>query len=752
LGKHIPYGAFQYQTQTYKTKMKIKKKPAVLILINVRWWNATAFYAINIARILHKNGHSVFVGCDPRYPAYKKAVAYNLNTVPLAFYGYNPIKLFKSFIHMLRLVKKEQIEILNPHRTEDHFFALLAKLTTGISLVVTRGDQRKIKKGLLSRLKYSHSDAVVTTCRSIIDQNRHIFSSMPSKVSVIHGSVDEEHFRLPPSGKLKPCKLEIDTNRLTIGLVGRISPIKGQETFIQAAAIVLSRYKNIRFVTLGPEVDTKINQLRSKTVELGIEQNFVFMSKINMVADFIDACDICVTASVASETISRVVLEYLYVGKPVIGTRINAISEIILPGINGELFDPYDHDGLASAILKLARNPDLRRLYAKSSRRLYQERYSEQIFYKKYLKALLMCRQTTSAPVTHLTESDKLKERQSNLKFLIIRFSSFGDIILTTPVLTAVKAKYPSAAIDFLVMEKYADAIYGNPDIDRLILFEKAKYRGIAGILRFARGLRKYKYDQVIDLHAKLRSIILSYGIGVPVFRYRKRRLFKAVGVKLRLMRYQVDDTTVNNYFGALKHLDISTTCQNLRFDYSPKDTAKISGHTNFIVLAPGAARVTKRWPMEYFAQLGRLLKEKIIIVGGPEDMDSGEEICRQIGSGCHNMAGKLSLKQSGALIAQAKFVVCNDSVPFHMARGVGTKAYVLFGPTDPGMFSYDQKAILIYAALSCSPCSLHGDRKCPLGHFNCMRQLTPEKVIQIISSNLFNDGSDTGTDQYNNI
>jgi len=377
-----------------------QKKPTILILINVRWWNATAFYAVNIARILCKNGHRVFVGCDPHYPAYKKAVAYDLNTVPLAFYGYNPIKLFKSFIHMSRLIKKEQIEILNPHRAEDHFFALLAKLTTGVSLVVTRGDQRKIKRGLLSRLKYSLSDAVVTTCRSIIDQNQHIFSSMPYKVYVIYGSVDEEHFCLPPTCKSKPCKLDIDTNRLTIGLVGRISPIKGQETFIQAAAIVLNQYKNIRFVILGQEIDTKIGQLRTKAVNLGVEQHIIFISEMPLVADFIHSCDICVTASVASETISRVVLEYLYTGKPVIGTRINAIAEIILPGINGELFNPYDHDSLASAILKLAQNPDLRRLYAQNSRRLYQERYSEQIFYKKYLKVLSKCCQTTSTTIT----------------------------------------------------------------------------------------------------------------------------------------------------------------------------------------------------------------------------------------------------------------------------------------------------------------------------------------------------------------
>lgn len=317
------------------------------------------------------------------------------------------------------------------------------------------------------------------------------------------------------------------------------------------------------------------------------------------------------------------------------------------------------------------------------------------------------------------------------MKLLVIRFSSFGDIILTTPVLSAIKTKYPSASIDYLVMDKFADAISGNPHIDHLLLFEKKRHQGLIGLARFARRLRQNNYDQVIDLHAKLRSILLCYWIGIPLFRYRKRRLLKTLGVKLRLIRYQVDDTIVNNYFTAVKHLGVRPTKEKLRFDYSVEDAAGAADFDNFIILAPGAANATKKWPKEYFAQLGRLLEEKVVIVGGFEDANDGEEICRQIGPNCRNMAGKLSIKQSGALIARAKYIVCNDSGPFHIARGVGTKAFVFFGPTDPGMFCYDQAAILIYAGLTCSPCSLHGDRKCPLGHFNCMRRLAPYKVLK---------------------
>lgn len=363
-------------------------KPSILILINVRWWNATAFYAVNIARLLHQNGHKVFVGCDPAYPAYQKAVACGLNTVALSFYGYNPVKLYKNFMRMQRLIKEEGIEILNPHRSEDHFFALLAKRATGRPLVLTRGDQRRIKSGLLSRRKYARCDAVIATCQSIVDQNRHIFDAMASRVTVIHGSVDEPRFDKPSDSRSDAWISNIAADKVTIGLVGRISLIKGQRTLIQAAALALKERQDLQFVISGNERGITVSELRAMAVESGIEKHLIILPEVARVADLINALDICVAASVGSETISRVALEYLYCGKPVICTRVNAIGEIILPGVNGELFEPYDHRSLARAVLKLARDPELRQRYGNNSRRLYQERYSEKIFYHSYADVL----------------------------------------------------------------------------------------------------------------------------------------------------------------------------------------------------------------------------------------------------------------------------------------------------------------------------------------------------------------------------
>ena len=323
------------------------------------------------------------------------------------------------------------------------------------------------------------------------------------------------------------------------------------------------------------------------------------------------------------------------------------------------------------------------------------------------------------------------------MRILVIRLSSIGDIILTTPVLKALRERYPHARIDYLVMDRFKDAIEGIPWIDNLIQFPKESCRGIHGLIRFADGLARNRYDMVIDLHAKFRSRVIARRLKAEVIRYRKRTWWKSILVPLHLMTYHVDDTIVRNYFRPLAKIDIHYTEEKLFFHFEDSDLAAVPDLGEFMVMAPGAANETKKWPLEYFSRLGCLIDGNIALVGEKLEFASFESIRQAIGGRCKNLAGKLSLKESGALISRASFVITNDSGPFHISRGVGTKAFVLFGPTDPAMFTYDESTVLLYERLDCSPCSLHGDRTCPRGHFKCMLNLTPEKVLQVIRQHL---------------
>lgn len=326
------------------------------------------------------------------------------------------------------------------------------------------------------------------------------------------------------------------------------------------------------------------------------------------------------------------------------------------------------------------------------------------------------------------------------MRILIIRLSSIGDVILTTPILKKIKEKNPKIIIDFMVLAKFKEAITGNPNIDNLIIFEKEKHDGIKNMIKFTKELKENNYDYVFDLHSKVRSITLTKLLGVKTFRYVKRALYKTILVKFKLIKYSADDTIIKNYFNAFKILDIKYSGEDLEFNFTEKDKEKIKKYENYVVFAPGASKNTKKWTVEGFGKLAKLIKEKyntqIILIGSKGEKAQCEKINKLSGEICLNLAGSLTLKESGALLSKAKFLVTNDSGPFHIGRGVKTKSYVIFGPTDPNMFEYDEYGVLVYNDEPCSPCSLHGDKKCPKGHFNCMKKIKAEDVLKIIENN----------------
>lgn len=330
------------------------------------------------------------------------------------------------------------------------------------------------------------------------------------------------------------------------------------------------------------------------------------------------------------------------------------------------------------------------------------------------------------------------------MKILVIRFSSIGDIILSTAVLKAFKIKYPDAKIDFLVLEKFKDAISHCYYVDNLILFKKSKNDGFKNLIDFSKNLAQNNYDYVFDIHSKFRSKFISYILKhffkIKVYTYKKRSFWKSILVNMKLIKYKVDNTIVKNYFSAFKDFNLKYEGEKLTFSFEKSLKDKFKTYQDFIVFAPGASKETKKWTEENFGNLARLLQEKyskkILLIGGMEDIEKCDRINYISGNSCINLAGKLNLKESGALLSLAKFLLTNDSGPFHIARGVNCKSFVIFGPTSPGMFEFDENSILLYKNSPCSPCSLHGDKNCPKKHFDCMKNLTYNYVYNIICEN----------------
>lgn len=330
------------------------------------------------------------------------------------------------------------------------------------------------------------------------------------------------------------------------------------------------------------------------------------------------------------------------------------------------------------------------------------------------------------------------------MRVLIIRLSSIGDIILTTPILKQLKEKYKNITLDFLVLENFKEAIKGVPYIDNLILFNKEKNDGYSKIKKFANQLSDNNYDYIFDLHDKVRSKLISKEIakkGAKIYTYSKRKWWKSLLVKTRLIKYEVDNTIVKNYFKPFEKFGLKYQGEELLFTFTKKDLENVNEYTNLFAIAPGASKETKKWTIEGFGKLAKKLYEyykiKTALLGGKEDFERSEKINKISGNVCINLCGKLSLKESGALLSKTKLLITNDSGPFHIGRGVGCKTYVIFGPTNPNMFEYTEKNKLIYKNEPCSPCSLHGDKKCPKGHFNCMKNIDENLIFQEIKKDI---------------
>jgi glycosyltransferase involved in cell wall biosynthesis len=310
---------------------------------------------------------------------------YGLRVAPLSFYGANPLKLLRSFGALIRLVKREKIDIINTHRSEDHSFGLLAKLFCPVRLVITRGDQRPIKSNCLARLRYGLADAVVLTCRQILKDNERVFLPKASQVHVIYGSVDEAHFQPQASPEEIRVRYGLPGDKILVGMIGRLSHVKDQSRFVTVAIALAQSRDDLHFLVAGKEVDLSRAELERRVAAAGVAARFTFLGQVDDIAGLMQEVEIGAVISVASETISRVLLEFMYLGKAVVATHINAIGEIVVPGVTGERIPPGESRALAHALFKLADQPALRKTYARNAQTAYHRDYAETAFYHRYL-------------------------------------------------------------------------------------------------------------------------------------------------------------------------------------------------------------------------------------------------------------------------------------------------------------------------------------------------------------------------------
>lgn len=322
---------------------------------------------------------------------------------------------------------------------------------------------------------------------------------------------------------------------------------------------------------------------------------------------------------------------------------------------------------------------------------------------------------------------------------LIVRFSSIGDLLLTTPLLRAIRARHPDSRITFVVRADMDDTLRNNPRITKLISWERGSPLG-----DLARTLRSEAWTHRLDLHGSLRSHLLRRLVGgrwhgYPKHRFRRGLLIRSHG-KLGGMLGPVAE----RYFAAARGLDVTPDGGPPEFFTTAAAESRaeviltrhdLGRQRPLIAFAPGAAHFTKRWPEWHWIGLIKQLgaEHDVIVLGGKAEETIAARIADASPGRAVSVAGQFRHDTNAAILKRAQRLVAGDTGLLHLATAVGTPVVGIYGPTVEafGHFPYRAQAVAVQHDLSCRPCSSQGGRRCPLGHHDCLVKLEPREVIE---------------------
>jgi ADP-heptose:LPS heptosyltransferase len=313
------------------------------------------------------------------------------------------------------------------------------------------------------------------------------------------------------------------------------------------------------------------------------------------------------------------------------------------------------------------------------------------------------------------------------MKVLVLRFSSIGDIVLTTPVLRCLKQQVPGVELHMATRSTFADLVAHSPHVDKVHVLEDDLGDLIA-------RLKAERFDHVVDLHHNLRTLRIKSALGVKSTSFPKLNIEKWLLVNLRIDRMPKLHI-VDRYLSTVAHLGVKNDRQGLEL-FIPRDrevdlaTLPEPHRAGYVALAIGAAHATKRLPPHKLVELAQRIEGPLVMIGGPDEVAVARTIADAVGARAFNAAGKYDLLGSASLIRQARSVVAHDSGAMHVACAFNRPVVCVWGNTVPafGMGPYQPRSphqahSMEVPELDCRPCSKLGFEKCPKGHFHCMEK-----------------------------
>lgn len=327
---------------------------------------------------------------------------------------------------------------------------------------------------------------------------------------------------------------------------------------------------------------------------------------------------------------------------------------------------------------------------------------------------------------------------ESIKKILIIRFSSIGDIVLTSPVVRSLKNQLQTVELHYLTKKPFYDLLKDNPNLSKVHLWEKSNETNLLS------ALKNEQFDYIVDLHNNLRTKKFILKLKVKSSSFPKLNLQKWLYVNLK-KEVMPDLHIVDRYYKAVEKIGVQNDNQGLDFFINPTNEVDLSesynlGNQAYLAVAVGAQFKTKRMPTSLMIKVLTAIDFPIILLGSKADEEYAQVICEALpNQKIINACGKHNLQSSASIVKQAKALLTHDTGLMHIASAFETKIISVWGNTTPqlGMYPYKkaQNDLSIHEVnnLKCRPCSKIGFAECPKGHFKCMEQQDDKEIKESI-------------------
>ena len=328
------------------------------------------------------------------------------------------------------------------------------------------------------------------------------------------------------------------------------------------------------------------------------------------------------------------------------------------------------------------------------------------------------------------------------VKFLIIRFSSIGDIVLTTPVIRCLKQQYPHAEVHFVVKKKFKSVVEHNPYIDHLHLLDNNLDELIA-------TFKNEHFDYIIDLHKTLRSYLLRFKLRRPTLTFRKLSIEKLIMNRFHVDLLPKNVHIVERNLKSVESLGVKNDHKPVDYFLGPDDEVPLSdlpathrkGYVAFVI---GGQHFTKKLPAEKIIAICKSIDKPIVLLGGPEDAEVAQIVTASCDDRIYDACGKYSLNHSVSLIKSARSVIAHDTGLMHISGAFNKPIVSVWGGTSAehfGVWPYlnTSQVIAEVKGLACHPCSNFGLSACPQKHFKCMRD-QDEALIASSAVRMFNE------------